>query len=359
MLRAGKTKSILESSIESALLAVEIYNKPQIPFKSQNYITLMVIAWTKLFHAHFNNTIGDRYYYKDKSGRYEKIDGEKKAWELQKCINEYGILNQGIKSNLKFFIKIRNKIEHRHVNSCEIDEKIFGECQSFLYNYEKTLVDFFGEEYAIGVNLAYSLQFSRSMTKGQKESIKKQRSQNIEDLKDFISEFRHSLDDQTYNSQEFSIKLIQIPKITNSNRADLAIEFVNVNNLDDKQKEEIGKIYAIVKYKTKFVEVANHRNYRISDVLKSLNDQLQTTFNLYDLTCLNYIFSIKPFSGEGKDPSETYSDFCIYDKVHRDHVYTEKYCNFLRELITSERISQSEWREFRRNKRKISLSDYV
>ncbi|MDH3695438.1 MAG: DUF3644 domain-containing protein [Gammaproteobacteria bacterium] len=48
----------------------------------------MVIAWTRLFHAYFNHEIGDRYYYK-KTGtnRYEKIDGERKAWELKTCIN--------------------------------------------------------------------------------------------------------------------------------------------------------------------------------------------------------------------------------------------------------------------------------
>lgn len=63
-LRKGKTKSILESSIDSALLAVEIYNKPRAPFRVENYISLMVMAWNRLFHAYFNNTIGDKYYYK-------------------------------------------------------------------------------------------------------------------------------------------------------------------------------------------------------------------------------------------------------------------------------------------------------
>ena len=63
-LRKGKTKATLESSREAALLAVEIYNKPRIGFRSEGYIALMIIAWTRLFHAHFNNTIGDKYYYK-------------------------------------------------------------------------------------------------------------------------------------------------------------------------------------------------------------------------------------------------------------------------------------------------------
>ena len=59
-LRKGKTKSLLESSIDCALLAVEIYNKPRALFRVENFITNMIMAWTRLLHAHFNQTIGER-----------------------------------------------------------------------------------------------------------------------------------------------------------------------------------------------------------------------------------------------------------------------------------------------------------
>ena len=62
-LRQGKAKTILENSRNSALTAVEVYNRPNTNFRTENYIVLMVIAWTKLFHAYFHSTIGDKYYY--------------------------------------------------------------------------------------------------------------------------------------------------------------------------------------------------------------------------------------------------------------------------------------------------------
>ena len=74
-LRRGKTKNTLEGSIDAALLAVEVYNKPRTTFRSQAYIVLMIIAWTRLFHAYFNKTIGNRYYYKELNGRYQLING--------------------------------------------------------------------------------------------------------------------------------------------------------------------------------------------------------------------------------------------------------------------------------------------
>lgn len=146
-LRKGKTKTLLESSIDCALLSVEIYNKPRAPFRVESFITHMIMSWTRLLQAHFNHTIGETYFYKEPNGRYKKIDGEKKAWELKTCIQKYGQLSEAVKYNLDFFIKLRNKIEHRTISKDEIGLMIFGECQSLLYNYENELIKLFGSEY--------------------------------------------------------------------------------------------------------------------------------------------------------------------------------------------------------------------
>jgi hypothetical protein len=169
-LRKGKTKSTLESSINAALLAVEIYNKPRTPFRVEGFITQMVIAWTRLFHAHFNNSIGNRYYYKNENGHFKTVDSERKSWELKTCISKFAQLDKGVKSNLLFFIKLRNKIEHRHIDRDEIGIMIFGECQSFLYNYENTLIELFGEDYALNESLSFSIQFSRIRKKNTNSS---------------------------------------------------------------------------------------------------------------------------------------------------------------------------------------------
>lgn len=226
-LRKGKTKSTLESSIDAALLAVEIYNKPRTPFRVEGYITQMIIAWTRLFHAQFNNTIGNRYFYKNDNGRFRTVDGERKSWELKTCIIKFAKLDDSVKSNLNFFIKLRNKIEHRHIDRDEIGIMIFGECQSLLYNYENTLIEFFGEDYALNESLSFSIQFSRIRKKTQIEASKKLLSKEIKELKTFIDNYRTGLPEEVFNTQKYSIKLIQMPKISNTNRNDLAIEFVN------------------------------------------------------------------------------------------------------------------------------------
>ena len=202
-LRQGKTKSILQSSINSALLAVEIYNKPRSTFRSECYITLMNMAWMRLFHAYFNLKKGNKYYYK-KAGKWEIVDGERKAWELGTCITKHGQISPSVVANLNFFVGLRNKIEHRHVDEKEVDTLIFGECQALLYNYENTLISWFGEKYSLNENLAYSLQFSRMRVREQKRANKALISQELKDVKKYIEDYRSSLHDSIFDSQEYS-----------------------------------------------------------------------------------------------------------------------------------------------------------
>jgi hypothetical protein len=248
-LRKGKTKSLLESSIDCALLAVEIYNKPRAPFRVESFITHMIMAWTRLLQAHFNQTIGETYFYKEKNGRYKIIDGEKRSWELKTCVQKYGQLTDAVKSNLDFFIKLRNKIEHRTIDKEQIGLMIFGECQSLLYNYENELIKIFGSEYALNESLAYALQFSRLRTTKQTQASKQLLSSEYKEIVEFIKKYRDSLREDIFTTQEYSIKLIQVPKIGNTERNDLAVEFVNWNSLSEEDRIKYDKLTTIVKDK--------------------------------------------------------------------------------------------------------------
>lgn len=343
-LRKGKTKSILHALIDSALLGVEIYNKPRTTFRSEGFITMMIMAWTRLFHAYFNSTIGDKYYYKKKNGRYDTIDGERKAWELTTCIRKYGKLTSGVESNLNFFIKLRNKIEHRHIEKREIDTLIFGECQSLLFNYESQLIEFFGSNYSINEALVYSLQFSQIRSQQQEKANKSALSKDLSEIITFIQKYRNSLNDNTYNSIEYSIKLVQIPKISNTNRADAAIEFVKWDSLSDEDIAAYEKLNVIIKDKTIKVEAANVGRLKPSEVVKKVNLGLSgksITQNLH--TTLYKLFAIRPNNGS-EDPFDTRAEFCLYDEPHNDYVYQDAWVVFLIHFMQTTSFEPSELR---------------
>lgn len=357
-LRKGKTKSILNASIDSALLAVEIYNKPRTTFRSEGFITMMIMAWTRLFHAHFNSTIGDKYYYKGKNLRYEIVDGERKAWELSTCIKKYGKLDNPVENNLNFFIKLRNKIEHRHIEKREVDALIFGECQSLLFNYESQLIEFFGNTYSINEALVYSLQFSQIRTQQQEKANRSVLSKDLADIVSFVEKFRNKLDDDTYNSQAYSIKLIQIPKISNTNRADAAVEFVKWDALSDEDRAAYEKLNVIIKDKTVKVEAANVGRLKPSEVVRKVNEGLNgksITQNLH--TTLYKVFEIRPANG-ADDPFETEAEFCLYDEPHSDYVYQEAWVSFLIHFMQTTELSAPDLRKKERDGEKLLVEKF-
>ena len=355
-LRKGKTKNILESSIDSALLAVEIYNKPRTVFKVENYISLMIMAWTRLFHAFFNNTIGEKYYYKS-GKRYKIVDGERKAWELGECIKKYKNLSEAEKKNLEFFITLRNKIEHRHIEKETLGIQIFGECQSLLYNYEKTLIKLFGEEYAINENLAFSLQFSSFLTKRQREAQKEVLSNEAQSIVEYINKYRTALSNEVFDSQEYSIKLIQIPKVSNTNRNDLAVEFINWNSLTREEQENVQKLTAIIKDKTIKIEGANVGKLKPKDVAEKVIEKGIANFSVYYHVILWKLFSVRPHK-DSSTPFDTETKYCHYDEVHKDYVFNDNWVKFIVKLFNDKGITFKFLNEYNSNNITLAIKDY-
>lgn len=112
---------------ESALLALDIYNRPATLFRTQGFTVMMVIAGTALLHAVFERDRKD-YAHKGKNGEPIIVDGDPKCWELAKCASVYYRGKEVFaEKNLEFIIRLRNKIEHRFVPA--IDPHVAGECQ--------------------------------------------------------------------------------------------------------------------------------------------------------------------------------------------------------------------------------------
>lgn len=359
-LRRGRTQNILLGSIDSALLAVEVFNKPRASFRTQSYIALMIITWTKLFHAYFHQTIGDKFYYKKKnSNRYERVDGERRSWDLRTCIRKYGSLSEAVKTNLDLFIRLRNKIEHRHIDKRELDLLIFGECQALLYNYETLLTELFGEEYGVSENLTYSLQFSTLRDPTQTKANKRALSSDVADIKKFVEDFRSGIRQEVFDSPEYSIKLIQIPKIANASKNDLAIEFVNWNNLSREDRENYRKLDVIVKDKIVKQPVVNLGAMKPGKVLEKVKRRCGVKLSHHDHRCLFLMFQVRP-TNNAYDPFDTNPDFCHYDEVHGDYVYYDSWVDKIVQLLEAGKLKDMIWRQaYKRGDRSYNLDDYV
>lgn len=356
-LRKGKTKNILEGSINAALLAVEVYNKPRTTFRSQGYIILMIIAWTRLFHAYFNKTIGNKYYDKLENGRYKIINGERKAWNLNTCIDKYKKLSEPIKENLLFFIRLRNKIEHRNVNDKEVDVSIFGECQSLLNNYENLLIELFGKENAFNESLVFSLQFAHMRLKEQSQANKRILSDEAREILNYIHNYRSNLNEDVFNSQEFSIKLLLIPKISNTTRNDLSIEFIKWDELNSSDRDMYQKLEVLIKEKRVPIEAKNVGRMLPGRVVNIVNEKVNVDFKMYDHSCLYTIFSVRPPNAD-LYPDNTNTEYCHYDFANKNYVYLETWVDFIVKLFEVHSITIKQIRQAYQKKEKWDINQY-
>ena len=256
-------KQLLQKAKDSALLAIEFYNKPAVNFKSEGFITMMCIAWTSLFHAYFFKNKIKPYYKKNenkKKARYETIPiklsngktiNEYKWWELTECLNKYyqSKTNHPVKKNLEFFCEIRNMIVHRNIP--ELDSNLYAECQANILNFNDFLKEHFGDKHSIDYMLSYTIQMfksNRNLFEATKSELKKK---NAIEIVEFIKLFRSSLSSDVFESPEYAYKAVLIQVKNHESKEALPLKFINVKDLTDEQKEQLKNMgIVLIKEKT-------------------------------------------------------------------------------------------------------------
>lgn len=220
-------EELLGKSREAALAAVQIFNNPNISFKSETYIVLMVIAWTYLLHAFYRQQNID-YRYCTKSGKRKQFEYTKhdavRHWELERCLNDANCpLDEKVVQNLKFLIGLRHEIEHQMTT--RIDDLLSARFQACCINFHDAISTLFGESYGIAKFLAVSLQFS-SLSQAQVETLE-QHQGLPSNIKKYIEGFDDALSSDVFASTKFAYRVIFVPKTANHpNQADQVITFV-------------------------------------------------------------------------------------------------------------------------------------
>jgi hypothetical protein len=340
---AQQAREHLGKARDACLLAVEFYNKPAIRFRSGGYITMMSIAWTSLFHAiFFQRKIKPFYRLKD-NHTFDIRDGDYRYWELGTCADEfYGGREDPVKANIKFFIPLRNRIEHRSMP--KIDGTIFAECQALLLNFDDLVLLEFGEKHALRESLSFSLQL---FPKASLADLEKPRPDE-KDVLSFIENYRSSLSGDLYSHPKFAFKAFLI-RVGNHDTSDsLPIKFFDYEALDEKQKEEIHKFVALIKHKN--VPVSNADLYKPGDVVKLVQAKLGNRkvrrfaraaktkykdgdrFNEALHTHCWKNLKVRPPAGS-KTPDRTDARYCIYDKLNKNYGFTQQWIALLVDIV--------------------------
>ena len=332
-----RSKEQLRKACESALLAVEIYNKPSIKFKSGGYVVLMVIAWTALFHAIFYKKRVKPFH--KRKGRFVLLsNGDVKLWEVEHCAREYygSESDSPVEKNIKFFVPLRNEFEHRSYPA--LDATIFGECQSLLLNFDELLGAEFGQDARIRESLSFSLQLFPS-SEPLSEAVRK--NADVSRLAKFINDYRTSISAEIWNSGKFSFKAFLIQVSNHETTDSLPVQFVDYDKMTSEERAEIEKVIKLTREKVVEVRVVNAGMLKPGAVVKRVNTKLSNcskrevrtkrespAFNSHTHTLCYNEYKVRPKS-DSSEKSKTMTRYCLYDEANNSYLYTTEWVEYL------------------------------
>lgn len=244
---ASVADALILKSREAALAAVQIFNNPQITFKSEIFIVIMCIAWTYLLHAYYRKR-KIRYIYFNQSNKGKKIrylktkTGAFKHWELEHCLNYiHSPIDKDTANNLQFLILLRHEIEHQMTT--QIDKYLSARFQACCLNYNFYIKQLFGDDKGIEKYLSFSLQFS-SIGEYQVDNLKEAKDLP-NNIKKFIEGFDAKLSEDEYNSPKFAYRVFFVAKLVNhKGQADKVIEFIKA---DSPLAKDVNATYTVIK----------------------------------------------------------------------------------------------------------------
>ena len=249
-----RAEGLVIKAREAALAAVQNYNNPTAVFRSGNYIILMMIAFTALFHAIYERD-GVDYEEKEANGSSKIRKGFPMLWDARYSAQYYAenycseankITLRSMAKNLEYFVPLRNQIEHRFMPP--FDEVLTAECQSMLLNFEAILDSEFTAYYSLGQSLTLALQFSSRRTPEVVASLRRFYSQEYDALKEYINTFRAGLSDEIVSNPAFAFRVVLIPMpVSEARKSEVSIEYIKIDPNNPEQTAEIERQYVAIR----------------------------------------------------------------------------------------------------------------
>lgn len=269
-----KVKLLINNAQQAMLSAVQIYNNPLIKFKSELFIITAIIAWTYLLHGYYKRKRVEIRKHKviKKNKRFEKTKGgDYKYLSLEKCLNNSkSPLDNNIKNNLLFLIRIRHEIEHKMTD--KIDAYMTAKFQACCLNFNDFLRSHFGSKFDIGFHQPLSLQFSNINLDQKEELSHRKLPKNILSV---TRSFEKKLTQDEYNDPRYSYRVFLVKKIANHREsADDVVEYIKPGS---EKEAEINRI---------LIKETEKEKYKPAAIVALMQKEGYKKFNMHHHTIL-------------------------------------------------------------------------
>lgn len=340
---------ILLESQRHALKAVDEWN-----CSNGNYcdfLTHMHKSWHYLLHAEFHKAKID-YHYKDpKTGEYKMIDGEPKAWDLEWCLKQrYPNSADPVRLNAELFVALRNKVEHRYEHNLKIATG--GKAQALVMNYEQEMVAHFGSPFSLAERLRFPVSLQALTAEG-REQLRAAVAKLPKRTRDLVARFEAAIDPAVLDDLKYDYRVRLIPIVGSKTDADLAINFVKLDELSDEERRvlvEAGRRGTVI-IKNRHVEVADKDKLLPKQVASQVEAQVPFEFHIQpEHTEMWRRLGVRPATNTA-DPYATDAKYCVYNETFKSYAYTPSWVKrIIKEIGTTEKYRAFFGREPRMKK---------
>ncbi|WP_431035541.1 DUF3644 domain-containing protein [Streptomyces sp. P6-2-1] len=332
----ARWRHILMESQRHALKAVDEWNCTTGNYS--DFLTHMHKAWHYLLHAEFHKAKIDYHYSDPKTGHHQLIDGEPKAWDLDRCLRERFPDNKDpVRLNGELFVALRNKVEHRYEHNLKIVTG--GRAQALVVNYEQEMVAHFGPECSLADRLRFPISLQALTAEG-REQLQAAAKKLPKHTRDLVAKFEAAIDPALLDDLRYDYRVRLVPIIGSKTDADLAINFVKLDELSESERRtmvEAGRLGTVIE-KVKHVEVADKDKLLPGRVARLVEDQVPFEFSVHNEHAKMWRrLGVRPATG-ASDPHATNAKYCIYSEAFGAYVYTRAWVKkVVREIGTVEK----------------------
>jgi hypothetical protein len=327
---------IAQGSKREALLAVDLYNRAASERSLEGFVVHMHMAWLYLHHAKFLRDKVD-YRYRHDSGRFVRVDGEVKTWELARCLREaFPDDKNSVRANVEFFIKVRNKIEHRYEQL--LAAALAGKTQAHVLNYEETLTAWFGADEGLGDSLRFPV-FVSSLTPDAVRALKATHRKLPKKIVSFLREHDAELPSEVAEDWRYDFRVLLLPQTGPKTESDAVMRFVREDEMTDEQRRARDVVQTIVRNKP--VSVQNKGRHKPGSVAKLVSDGLGVQFSNFShhIAAWRY-YEVRP-DKHAPRPELTDDRYCIWDEPHKDYLYTDAWVKkLIKDLADPQRFEK-------------------
>ncbi len=235
----GSYTALRNNSKSALFAAIEIYNKPQIAYRNECFIILLVNAWELLLKSILSKNRQRIFYPKRKNEPYRSLSIQDALVKSEKFFPKT-IPFHPVAENINLLVIYRNNAIHFY-NRTELDVLIYGLAQTSIINFRDLFLDIFSIDIADEISLSLlPLSFGYSpdpieFLQQTKNNPAKNRAVNqfINEITKVTNQLESSNQDTGRFLTVFKVQLQSVKKIS---AADIVVGIdVDKNNVGDDQ----------------------------------------------------------------------------------------------------------------------------